>query len=506
MRIFIKIILTIGLGFSFYSAQSRSDFKLRIENSFLKLYENPDIALHAAKEIRNDGNGLITKDILTRAYLLKGDYLESVREAFEKPNAQNSNQKLLHTLIIAREFYHLNLYEQTTKLIEPVLLEKNKSKKDEDRAVYAKLFQLEARNLIALKKYTAAEKNLVISSEYAKNNENSFALILKENQYLKATIELDRGNLQEVRKLSNQLLLDLKSIPRAKYLFAITQQLRGRLFFEEQKYDEAIGCLENALKLIDNVKYNSLKSSIYEDLAKNYLVINKDKEFAFYKDQFGESSKFLEVNKKEARREIILLGTELNAENNKSFVEKKRNQWFYIGGISVLILSLLTYILIREVQKSKTLMKQIQFFRSIKVKENKISEQKSKQKEVPKKQLVIPRETEQQILHGLQEFEESKKYLDNNMSLANLAVELETNTKYLSEIINKYKDKNFNTYINELRIKYVIQLLSTDRSYLQYKISYIAEISGFTSHSAFTNVFKSVTGRSPNEYMQSLRQ
>lgn len=114
----------IGLSFSFYPAQSRSDFKLRVENSFLKLYENPDVAIHAAKEIRNDGDVLVTKDILTRAYLLKGDYLESVRGAFEKSKVQNSDQELLNVLIIAREFYHLNLYEQTSNLVEPLLVEK----------------------------------------------------------------------------------------------------------------------------------------------------------------------------------------------------------------------------------------------------------------------------------------------------------------------------------------------------------------------------------------------
>lgn len=300
-------------------------------------------------------------------------------------------------------------------------------------------------------------------------------------------------------------MLDLQSIPRAKYLFAITQQLRGQLFFEQQKYDQAIECLQKALKLVDNINYTALKSNLYEDLAKNYLVINNDKEFKFYKDQYRETSKILEENKKEARRELILLGTELKTENNKSYLEKKQNQWLYLCGISIFVLSLLTYIFIREVQRGKSLIKQIRFFRSIKLKQNEPVKADVKTKEVPKKQLIIPKETEQQILQGLQEFEESKKYLDNNMSLATLAVELETNTKYLSEIINKYKDKNFNTYINELRIKYVIHLLSTDRSYLQYKISYIAEIGGFTSHSAFTNVFKIITGMSPQEYMQTLR-
>ena len=300
-------------------------------------------------------------------------------------------------------------------------------------------------------------------------------------------------------------MLDLQSIPRAKYLFAITQQLRGQLFFEQQKYEQSIECLQKALKLVENINYTALKSNLYEDLAKNYLVINNDKEFKFYKDQYRETSKILEENKKEARRELILLGTELNTENNKSFLEKKQNQWLYLCGISILVLSLLTYIFIREVQRGKSLIKQIHFLRSIKVKQNDPVKADVKTKEVPKKQLIIPKETEQQILQGLHEFEESKKYLDNNMSLATLAVELETNTKYLSEIINKYKDKNFNTYINELRIKYVIHLLSTDRSYLQYKISYIAEIGGFTSHSAFTNVFKIITGMSPQEYMQTLR-
>lgn len=227
----------IGLSFSFYPAQSRSDFKLRVENSFLKLYENPDVAIHAAKEIRNDGDVLVTKDILTRAYLLKGDYLESVRGAFEKSKVQNSDQELLNVLIIAREFYHLNLYEQTSNLVEPVLLEKKKSRKEEDNAVYAKLFQLEARNLIALKKLNAAEKNLLISSDFAKSHQNSLALILKENQFLKATIELEKGNRQEARKTADNLLQDLKSIPRAKYLFAVTQQFRGQLFFKNQEYE-----------------------------------------------------------------------------------------------------------------------------------------------------------------------------------------------------------------------------------------------------------------------------
>ena len=90
------------------------------------------------------------------------------------------------------------------------------------------------------------------------------------------------------------------------------------------------------------------------------------------------------------------------------------------------------------------------------------------------------------------------------MSLAILSVQTGINTKYLSEVINNNKGKNFNGYINELRINHIARLLKTDPAYLNYKVSYLAEYSGFSSHGAFTNVFKSVTGMSPYTYIQEI--
>ena len=198
------------------------------------------------------------------------------------------------------------------------------------------------------------------------------------------------------------------------------------------------------------------------------------------------------------------MNTESITEKSESLRGQKKWKFIYLLGISLFILFLAGYFYLREIQKAKTLAKQIKFFRSINVPTKTVKEEIT-EKNSSKKALLIPKETEEEILAQLEKFEDSKNYLDNKMSLATLSAQLGTNTKYLSEIINKYKDKNFNTYINELRIKHVIQLLSTDRTYLQYKISYIAEIGGFTSHSAFTNIFKAVTGFSPNEYMQNLR-
>ncbi|PZU91354.1 MAG: hypothetical protein DI529_00760 [Chryseobacterium sp.] len=128
-----------------------------------------------------------------------------------------------------------------------------------------------------------------------------------------------------------------------------------------------------------------------------------------------------------------------------------------------------------------------------------------KEKKAPQPQ-VISEKTENLLLKKLDDFEKTEDFIKSDISLQNLAKKLETNTKYLSETINTHKQKNFNAYINELRINYIIDKLKEKPIYRSYKIKYLAEESGFSTHSAFAAVFKSVTGMSPANYIQLLKQ
>lgn len=117
----------------------------------------------------------------------------------------------------------------------------------------------------------------------------------------------------------------------------------------------------------------------------------------------------------------------------------------------------------------------------------------------------IPEKTEKMILAKLEIFETSKDLRDPTLSLASLSKKMNTNSKYLSEIINKHKEKNFNNYLNELRVNYIVEKLRNHPEYLQYKTSYLAEESGFTSRTTFTTIFKKVTGKSPSEFIEQLK-
>ncbi|MDQ1161805.1 AraC-like DNA-binding protein [Chryseobacterium sp. SORGH_AS 447] len=119
---------------------------------------------------------------------------------------------------------------------------------------------------------------------------------------------------------------------------------------------------------------------------------------------------------------------------------------------------------------------------------------------------VMTSETEQKLLRQLREFEESVLYTDRNMSLPFLAAHLGTNIKYLSHIINRYKKKDFNNYINELRINYIIRQLRENPEFRKYKIATLADESGFSSANKFTTVFKKVTEIPPSVFIRHIQE
>lgn len=117
---------------------------------------------------------------------------------------------------------------------------------------------------------------------------------------------------------------------------------------------------------------------------------------------------------------------------------------------------------------------------------------------------LMTSETESKLLELLEEFEKGELYNNKNMSLSFLAAELNTNTKYLSYVINRHKCADVKTYINRLRINYIVDKLINDDKYRQYKISILAEECGFSSHSKFASIFKAVTDFSPSSYIKYL--
>ena len=126
--------------------------------------------------------------------------------------------------------------------------------------------------------------------------------------------------------------------------------------------------------------------------------------------------------------------------------------------------------------------------------------------EEPQLSINISSKTEKILLRKLELFEKNKGFIKKDINLSSLAKQFETNTKYLSEIIKTHRQKQFNNYLNELRINYIVDRLKNEPKYINTKISYLASDCGFTSHSTFTTIFTQITNESPSIFMKKIKE
>lgn len=117
--------------------------------------------------------------------------------------------------------------------------------------------------------------------------------------------------------------------------------------------------------------------------------------------------------------------------------------------------------------------------------------------------LELSPELKQEILEKLNKFETDLGYLKNNLTQVKVAKKLNTNSTYLSKVINLEKGKNFTNYINDLRIAYCIEQIKTNTRFRQYSISSMAKEVGFNNIQSFAKAFSKTAGSNPAEYIKT---
>ncbi len=104
------------------------------------------------------------------------------------------------------------------------------------------------------------------------------------------------------------------------------------------------------------------------------------------------------------------------------------------------------------------------------------------------------------LISKLQQLMLSEKlYINAKLSIEDVATNLGTNSKYISQIVNETFNKNFYNFINSYRIEEAKRLLVSEESE-KYSILGIAQSVGFVSKSAFNVAFKRLTGATPTEF------
>jgi len=95
-------------------------------------------------------------------------------------------------------------------------------------------------------------------------------------------------------------------------------------------------------------------------------------------------------------------------------------------------------------------------------------------------------------------------FLDDKLTLTSLSEALTLKPHMVSQVINQSMQTNFYQLVNQHRVEYAIQLLTSEQN--DWSIERIAYESGFGNRVTFNNAFKTLKGCSPSVYRKQLKK
>lgn len=366
----------------------------------------------------------------------------------------------------------------------------------------------------AVKHFQQAGKSIVLVEKNRDFNVMNNERLLADNHRLLAHYDTALVHYHKALALSPSTPLH--------YVTGLVYKGLAETLIEKGHLSEAKKYLDKAEHIADQSEYLQLKDATYE-LSKRYYALIKDRQGLTTAKEKSNSVADTLLDK---RAQLLdKLYTQLDKDGQKAEIESNTKNAAILVAILLILSGVILFVFYRKKQK-----RELAVVRSI------LAELKEKdiQPRIDPGQLasevgeemnhalldngsesdpaenntentgkrMMPVETEQHLLQKLIEFEKSDIFLEAGISLASLSAELNTNTKYLSYLIKKYKKTDFNSYINSLRIDFVIGMLKKDPAWRQHKISTIASASGFSSHSQFAAVFKDFTGITPSVFIK----
>jgi len=325
---------------------------------------------------------------------------------------------------------------------------------------------------------------------------------------------------------------------------------RGISEFNNNKYLAAIENLDQSLKLMrDDFAWMSVD---YFYIGKSYLALNNEDlaitnfkkiDSIFNKQEFllpelRENYELL-INhykkKKDSEKQLYYTTQLLKADSiiSKDFAslslkihreydtntlieEKGRletaNTWgiYMIFGL-LITATILVYVLFKRHKKGKETLDKYHILQEKLLTDNYIARLEkptpiANQENSEDKKPQITETIKKDLLLKLRKFEEKKQFNQKGLTIHKLAIQFETNSNYLSHVINEQKGMNFNRYLGDLRIRHITYLLFEKNIYLNYTIDSLAKECGIASRQNFSDLFFEINGIRPTDFIRKRKQ
>ncbi len=320
-------------------------------------------------------------------------------------------------------------------------------------------------------------------------------------------VEYHTGNYEKVIELGDSIS-SIESPELSLYYIKNPNLFQGLAYLEMGQSDKALAHLSVADSILRIEGVNSLIQSdrlLYKGLFEAYKEKgDAGKQIEYLDKIIGLDSvikkNYLEFEPKHIREfETPLLLEEKQQLINSLEKKDKRNNKILIGGASLFVVTL---VFLGYYYRRQRLFKKR--FEAL------VQAGKVQTTPIPVTQdigaLDISEEVVSQIMKQLSVFEEKQQYINPKLSLNELAKIFNTNSSYLSRIVNYKKGKGFSDYINDLRLEYCINDLLTQEMYRKFTIKAIAEECGYKSGESFSRIFFKKYGIYPSYYIKEIEK
>ena len=339
----------------------------------------------------------------------------------------------------------------------------------------------------------------------------------------KGTIINESGNIgrSEVYFLKSLTLFEQISFNTGIMMSKVSL---SRLYSKQGNHDKSFKYASEAVEIAD--KSNSLKylAESYLILSKNYIDIKQYNKAYNYLNKYHLIKDSLFTLKK--NKQINIIKTKYETEKKETKIEllekeskiqileldKKNKNLRTISIILILTFGFLMILIILFFQKRKAYLSLVEHNVELAKKDIETEKQIRNQNIKPSEKSNIKKKYSDSQLDKIQKkeltedivllMEEEKFFLNSGFTINDFAKELKTNRNYISQIINEYFNTNFNSFVNEYRVKEARKLLISE-DYKNYSIEGIASTVGFHNKATFNTAFKKFTGVTPSFFQKN---
>ena len=369
-----------------------------------------------------------------------------------------------------------------------------------------------------LKEIDNAKRCLKLLSQMPGDNDVFDHFLLIQHQ---AMIFEAEGNLQPALSSYIEAHEFAESHNMDEIISIISLGLVGDCYTKLSQYPEAIDTYRSILKVAKQDRYIEQRQSAYQGMSEAYRGLGIADSAALYcdyatslsdsiydKQRFNNAkNKLFEYEKELTKREISLLNSRINVLTIA----------IVVFVLFIITLTVLAVIVMRQKRSLATAYNALwaqneEQLRLAKAKAEAKAEVETNAEPTEDNAETTERDDvesplspsqAQDLLGRINEvMEQSEAIFSPDFSMTLLAKMVDSNTKYVSWVINDTYNKNFKTFLNEYRIRKASRMLTDQDNYGLLTMQAIGEMVGFKSQASFINAFKTILGMTPTMYLK----